>query len=378
MTELEGRYFYPNAARFVPARASVVPVRILHIEDEHGQVLDEVLGRQVKITARLASLARRFDLPDGGRFETEDNDAADSLIWALRRRRRGKFTDRLERAWPVVLASLIVTLLAGYYVFAQVIPVGAEWLARATLPAVAHTMSEQTLRVLDHTALTATKLKAGEQFRATKLFMQVAAHARGGLGAYRLVFRAGRKGMGGPDAFGPNAFALPDGTIVMTDSLWALIKNDAEIEGVFGHEMSHVDHAHGLQLVYEAALLPAALAIFTGDVSQVSQMAALLPTIILQSSYSRGMESQADDDSAAVLRSMHLKPSHMADLLLRLDSKVCGKAGCPRDWVSDHPDTVARAARLRLQDLGPVAAGIDCARPWATGISLRCLGITVH
>ncbi|HEY0300500.1 MAG TPA: M48 family metallopeptidase [Rhizomicrobium sp.] len=378
MSALEGRYFYPNAARFVPARASVIPTRILHIEDEHGQVLDEVLGRQVKITARLASRARLFDLPDGGRFESDDNDGADSLIRALRRRRRGRFTDRLERAWPVVLASLIVTLLAGYYVFAQLIPLGAEWLARETLPAVGHTMSEQTLRVLDHTALTATKLKAADQFRATKLFMKTAVHSPGGIGAYRLVFRAGRKGLGGSDAFGPNAFALPDGTIVMTDSLWTAVKHDAEIQGVFAHEMSHVDHAHGLQLVYEAALLPAALAIFTGDVSQVSQMAALLPTIILQSSYSRGMEQEADDDGAAVLRALHEKPSHMADLLERLDKQVCGKNGCPRNWVGDHPETAARAARLRLEDLGPIQTRLDCAHPWRTGISLRCLGITSH
>lgn len=377
MTVLEGRYFYPNAARFVPARASVVPSRVLQIEDEHGEILAQVPGKLIKSTARLASLARRFDLPDGSRFDTEDNAGADALLWDLRRRRRGRFTDRLERAWPVVLLSLMVTLLAGYYVFVQVIPVGAEWLAKETLPAVAHTMSEQTLRVLDHTALTATKLKAEDQFRATKLFMKVSAHAPGGIGAYRLVFRAGRKGWSGaPDAFGPNAFALPDGTIVMTDSLWLLIKNDAEIEGVFAHEMSHVDHAHGLQLVYEAALLPAALAIFTGDVSQVSQMAALLPSIIAQSSYSRGMEQQADDDGAAVLRSMHEKPSHMADLLERLDKQVCGKNGCPRDWLGDHPDTMARALRLRLEDKGPIAAGIDCTRPWQTGISLYCLGIT--
>ena len=378
MTEIEGRYFYPNAARFVPARASVIPKRILHVEDENGGVLAEVLGRQVTITARLASLARRFDLPDGARFETDDNNAADKLIWRLRKRRRGKMTDRLERAWPVVMLSLLITLAVGYYVFAQVIPIGAEWLARETLPAVAHTMSEQTLRVLDHTVLTSTKLKAEDQFRATKLFMKVAAHSPGGVSAYRLVMRAGRADGQGKDLFGPNAFALPDGTIVMTDPLWALVKNDAEIEGVFAHEMSHVDHAHGLQLVYEAALIPAAIAIFTGDVSQVSQMAAILPGIIAQSSYSRGMEQQADDDGARVLRSMGEKPSRMADLLLRVEQKVCGKNGCGKNWLGNHPDTDLRAARLRREDFGPIGDELDCAHPWRTGISLRCMGITLR
>ncbi len=368
---LEGRYFYPNAARFVPAQASVVPKRILQIEDEHGAVLAQALGRQVSITARLASLPRRFDLPDGGRFETTDNDAADALIWRLRKRRRGRFTDRLERAWPVVGLSLILTVLVGYYVMAQALPIAAEWLAIKTLPAVAHTMSEQTLMALDRFAITPTALSQADQDKATKLFARVAAHAKGGTGAYRLVFRGGGR-------MGPNAFALPDGTIVMTDPLWKLIKNDAEIEGVFAHEMSHVDHAHGLQRVYEASLIPAALAIFTGDISQVSQMAAILPGLIAQSAYSRSFEQQADDDGAATLRRMGEKPSHMADLLVRMDSAVCGKKGCGSSWVADHPETAARAARLRLEDKGPIGAGLDCMHPWRTGITLPCLGIITH
>jgi Zn-dependent protease with chaperone function len=368
---LEGRYFYPNAARHVPARAGIVAKRVLRVEDEHGGLLAEVPRRKLKVSARLASLLRRFDLPDGARFETADNDGADRLLRSLLKRRRGRFTDRLERAWPVVAISLLVTLVAGYLFVSQVIPLAAEWLALKTLPAVGHTMSEQTLRALDRFALTPTRLPAADQIRATKLFMRVAAKARGGTGAYRLVFRGGGR-------MGPNAFALPDGTVVMTDPLWAMVKNDAEIEGVFAHEMSHVDHAHGLQRVYEASLFPAALAIFTGDISQISQMAAVLPGIIAQSAWSRGFEQQADDDGAAVLRRMGEKPSHMADLLERLDRTLCGKHVCPPSWIGDHPDTATRAARLRAEDKGPIKANDDCAGDWQNRVSLRCLGIVTR
>ena len=368
---LEGRYFYPNEARHVPARAVVVPKRILQIEDEHGDVLAQVLGRQVKVTPRLASLLRRFDLPDGARFETADNDGADIVLRQLRKRRRGGVTDRLERAWPVVGLALIVTLVAGFFFVVQAIPRAAEWLALRTLPSVAHTMSEQTLMALDRFALRPTALTAADQAKATRLFARTAAHSRGGVGAYRLVFRGG-------GAMGPNAFALPDGTIVMTDPLWVLVKNDAEIEGVFAHEMSHVDHAHGLQRVYEASLFPAALAIFTGDISQISQMAAILPGIIAQSAYSRSFEQQADDDGAATLRRMGEKPSHMADLLERLDKTLCGKHACPPSWIGDHPDTASRAARLRTEDKGPITAAQDCTLDWWHRLSPLCLALRLH
>ena len=362
---IEGRFFYPASARHVPALASAQEGRILRIADEGGAVLAQAPARAVQVTARLARLTRRFDLPDGSRFETDSNDGADALLRALRKWRRGRFTDRLERAWPVVGLSLLVTLLAGAYFVMQLLPMAAEWLAVRTLPSVAHTMSEQTLLALDRLAFTATTLKPADQAKATRLFMRTAAHARGGVGAYRLVFRGGGR-------IGPNALALPDGTIVMTDQLWAFVKNDAEIEGVFAHEMSHVDHAHQLQRVYEATLVPAALAIFTGDMSQISQISAVLPGIIVESAYSRSFEQQADDDAAATLRAMGEKPSHMGDLLVRIEQKLCGKKGCPPSWIGDHPDTVARAARLRAEDKGPLA-GEDCLHPWLHGISLRCL-----
>jgi Zn-dependent protease with chaperone function len=364
---IEGRFFSPASARAVPALASVETGRVLRVCGEAGQVLAEAPARKVKVTARLARLTRRFDLPDGSRFETDNNDGADALLLMLRKWRRGRFTDKLEHAWPVVGLSLLITLAAGSYFIGQAVPVAAEWLALKIRPAVAHTMSEQALFALDRAVLRQTALPAAGQAKAAKLFARVAAHAKDGAAGYRLVFRAG-------GALGANAFALPDGTIVMTDQLWALVKNDAEIEGVFAHEMSHVDHAHQLQRVLEASMVPAGFAIFTGDMSQISQIGSVLPGLILQSAYSRRFESQADDDGAATLRRLGEKPSHMAEFLERLDRKACGPKGCPPSWIGDHPDTVARAARLRAEDAGPIRPPQDCWQPWKTGISLRCLG----
>ncbi len=366
---IEGRYFAPASARHVPALASAQANRTLRIADEHGEVLAEAPARAVAVTARLANLTRRFDLPDGARFETSDNDGADALLKDLRKRRRGRWTDRLERAWPVAGLSAIVSLAIGAYVLLQLVPMAAEWLALRTVSSVAHTISEQTLFSLDRGVLHKTALKPADQAKANKLFAHVAAHAKGGAGAYRLVFRSGI------GVVGPNAFALPDGTIVMTDQLWTFVKNDAEIEGVFAHEMSHVDHAHQLQRVYEATLVPATIAIFTGDMSQIGQLSLLLPGVLLESAYSRRFETQADDDGAATLRAMGEKPSHMADLLERIEKSVCGPKGCGTSWIGNHPDTAVRAARLRAEDKGPVAPARNCLKPWEGGILLDCLGL---
>jgi predicted Zn-dependent protease len=42
-----------------------------------------------------------------------------------------------------------------------------------------------------------------------------------------------------------NAFALPDGTVVVHTGLLAVLENEAQLASVLGHEISHVTHRHG-------------------------------------------------------------------------------------------------------------------------------------
>lgn len=359
-----GRYFPPNESRFYLARADVVAKRVLRIETEDGHLLSEGPGRGLRATPRLASLTRRFALADGARFETEDNDGADALLWKLWRLPRGKLTARLERAWPVAAVALIAGLIGGYLFAVAAAPLATERLAKVTLIAMAHPMSEQALLALDKYALWPTGLSAAEQARANALFAKAAAHGRAGGGGYRLVLRGGWR-------LGPNAFALPDGTVVVTDKLWAMVRDDDEALGVFAHEISHVDHAHQLQRVYQVSLWPAAMATLTGDISRMSEMAANLPGLIAQSPVPDGFERQADDDAAAMLRAMGARPSHLAALLERLERRSCTGKYCPAAWVADRAEVAARVARLRAEDQAPAAG--SCAGDWTARLSLRCL-----
>jgi predicted Zn-dependent protease len=102
-----------------------------------------------------------------------------------------------------------------------------------------------------------------------------------------------------------------------------------------------------LQLLYEGSLLPAAIALITGDASQFGQIATVLPTILIESSYSRAVEQQADDDSATMMKRIGANPAALGNLLLRLEGKLCGGKGCSAGWLGSHPDAAIRAARLR-------------------------------
>lgn len=330
---MQGRYFFPLSARFVDAAAAVKD-SALEITGADGGLLASIPLAAVKANSRLGAMRRRLEFPDGSSFDTSDNDAVDGLA------RRSGWLHRLEQSWRLALISIVCVGIATALFVLYGIPASAGWLARHTSQSVAHYTEEQTLETLDKVALNSTKTTLQQQQHYRRLFAAVAAQAPRGAKGYHLLFRDA-------PAIGPNAFALPNGTVVMTDQIIPLVKRDEEIEGVFAHEISHVDRAHGLQRIYQAALVPAAIAFITGDASQLGHFASILPGILVQSAYSREFEQQADDDAAVTLRRMGKNPAALADLLERLERTVCRPKQCGPNWLGSHPATAERAARLR-------------------------------
>lgn len=70
-----------------------------------------------------------------------------------------------------------------------------------------------------------------------------------GVPAYEIVFRANRR-------LPANAFALPSGTLILTDDLVKLAKTDNHLMAVLAHELGHVQARHGLRLVIQAFRSP--------------------------------------------------------------------------------------------------------------------------
>jgi Zn-dependent protease with chaperone function len=332
--EAKGRYFLPRTPRAVEASLTLAPDGQLRVTGNDGW-LTAARPDEVRASSRLGRLRRKVEFPDGGCFETEDNDAIDAML-----RPKDSFLHRLERSGRAVLASVILACVAALLFAFFGVPWAAGWLARHTPESVARVATSQTLLAIDGRIMRPTRLPKATQARTQALFQEVAKASPRGEKGYRLLLRDA-------PAIGPNAFALPDGTIVATDQIVTLARNADELQGLFGHEVAHVDRAHGLQSVYQASLVPAAIAFITGDVSQAGQIAAILPGILLQAAYSREFEQQADDDAGMLMRRLGKTPDGLGTLLQRIEAKMCGKKGCGASWLGSHPDTAARAARMR-------------------------------
>jgi predicted Zn-dependent protease len=153
--------------------------------------------------------------------------------------------------------------------------------------------------------------------------------------AYRLEFRAS-------PAFGPNAFALPSGIIVMTDELVRSARHEQEVLGVLAHELGHVRHRHVMRHLLESSAIAMIVAGVTGDVASATSLAAAAPALLLNARFSRDFEREADRFAIDLMREGGLDPRYLARILSRLEEEH-GSGGIPT-FLSTHPGTRERQA----------------------------------
>ena len=87
----------------------------------------------------------------------------------------------------------------------------------------------------------------------------------------------------------PNAFALPNGNLLVTNEISKLLSED-ELTTILIHEMGHVLYKHGLRSLIEGSIIWALLLSISGNTNWAG-----LPTALLTNGYSRDFETEADD-----------------------------------------------------------------------------------
>jgi len=124
-----------------------------------------------------------------------------------------------------------------------------------------------------------------------------------------LVFRSGMQA---------NALALPDGHMVFTDDLVNLIEDDNELLAILFHELGHLKHKHMVRRVLQNSMITLMVVFVTGDVDSIDLFTGL-PTLILDLSYSREFESEADQFAIEQLHELNIDVDAFARAMERLD-----------------------------------------------------------
>ena len=154
-----------------------------------------------------------------------------------------------------------------------------------------------------------------------------------------------------------NAFALPGGPIFITEGLLGLLKSEAELAGVLGHEVGHVIARHSSERLAKQQLtqgLLGALVVGSGDYS-TAQIGQLVGGMI-NMKYGREDELESDALGIRIMAEGGYDPRAM----IRVMEVLAGASGGSRqpEFFSTHPAPENRAARLKEEILKRFPNGV--------------------
>lgn len=137
-----------------------------------------------------------------------------------------------------------------------------------------------------------------------------------------------------------NAVALPGGWIILLSGLIEAAESPEEVAGVLAHEIGHVVHRHGTQSLLRSLGFELLFGLLLGDMGE--GLFGSAAQILLQLSYGRDDEAEADRSALALLAAADIDPAGLGQFFERLAQK--GSDGpAALQLFSTHPSSDRRA-----------------------------------
>ena len=147
----------------------------------------------------------------------------------------------------------------------------------------------------------------------------------------------------------PNAFALPGGSIFITTGLIPIIKNEDELAGIIGHEITHSNNRHTIRQIKKRilpslAILPITIINDIAPMLQPFTMSVTSSEEMMLAGYSRKDETEADEQGAILAAKAGYNPialTHALNRLMRSIEYLTGEKE-RQSYFADHPYTPDR------------------------------------
>jgi Zn-dependent protease with chaperone function len=287
---------------------------------------------EVAISPRLGRMERIVTLPRLGQLQLDDSPLLDQ--WLPDRDRVEGWAHRLERRRGAALGAAAATVVGVVLFFQLGLPWMAAKVAPMMPPAMERAIGEQAMSLLDGMQLEPSRL-APERRRELDLQFRALVAGLPREFDYQLAFRHAPR-------LGPNAFALPDGRLVVTDQLVALAASDDELMAVLAHEAGHHEHRHGMRQALESSAVVVVAGFLFGDLSGTASLSVSIPVLLLESGFSRGHEREADAFAFDLLRRRGRSPADFGRIMRRLADHHGDADAGPIGYLSTHPPSAER------------------------------------
>lgn len=137
-----------------------------------------------------------------------------------------------------------------------------------------------------------------------------------------------------------NAFALPNGHLIIYSGLILNSDNQEELAGVICHEIAHIELNHVMKKLVKEIGLSVLISMTTGNsgAEVVKETAKMLSS----TAFDRSLEKEADIKAVDYLINANINPQPFADFLYKLSDNE-HESTKYLTWISTHPDSKNRA-----------------------------------
>lgn len=150
------------------------------------------------------------------------------------------------------------------------------------------------------------------------------------------------------DTDGVNAFASPGGIIHITRGALGLIKSEAELAGVLGHEIAHVTKKHTVNAIQKNKGFKMASDAVPGSNEYLGALANAAYDNIVEKGFDRGDEEDADQEGVRLADKAGYSPGGLATFLAKLADRNKG-ATTRNALFASHPETEGRITKMARQ-----------------------------
>jgi predicted Zn-dependent protease len=177
----------------------------------------------------------------------------------------------------------------------------------------------------------------------------------------------------------PNAWCMPGGKMAVYTGIMPVLKTEAALAAVMGHEVAHATHNHGKKryaramsnnmtglVIAGAAAVGGALLCKTRECQQLASLGGIAAGFAMEffsRKFDRGEESEADKSGQIYMAKAGYDPAEAIKVWERMGALSASK---PPEWSSTHPSDTTRKTNLnawlatakRVYETAPVKYGI--------------------
>ncbi|TKB45521.1 M48 family metallopeptidase [Thalassotalea mangrovi] len=323
---------------------------------ESCEVTVAIKNQQLLITATTDNASRRIDLfdldvvpplpslpcevllNDGSRLEINGNTATATQLYKANKGNR--ILAWLESNKWACLAATALLPISFYWLSNSVIPTAAMAVANMIPPSVSHNIDEQVMELFDEEILTSSELHVEQQQSIHHNWQQLLSQLSLPQDQFELFIKKS-------EFYGANAFALPGGTVVVTDDLATLFVDHPDaLNAIMLHEIGHVVERHSLRIMTESVGTSLMITYFFGDLEGMAELFSGTALTLLQNKFSRDMEREADQYAIQQLSSIGASPEAFVEAMTRLQESLGEEKSQPLvEYLSTHPQFEERIQR---------------------------------